>query len=121
MEDLLRILLTNDDGVYAPGLRAMRTALQKLGDVTVVAPVGEQSAAGHSGHAAGARKLLAERPSQRHGKLRLGPPRRRRHTLGHPVDHDELGRRRRRPCAGTLNRVGYVTCDTDRKQCEAQD
>ena len=48
MEDLLRILLTNDDGVYAPGLRAMRTALQKLGDVTVVAPVGEQSAVGHS-------------------------------------------------------------------------
>jgi 5'-nucleotidase len=44
----LRILLTNDDGVYAPGLRALRTELQKLGDVTVVAPVGEQSAVGHS-------------------------------------------------------------------------
>jgi 5'-nucleotidase len=45
---VVRILLTNDDGVYAPGLRAMRTELQKLGDVTVVAPVGEQSAVGHS-------------------------------------------------------------------------
>ena len=44
----MRILLTNDDGVYAPGLRAMRKELQKLGDVTVVAPVGEQSAVGHS-------------------------------------------------------------------------
>jgi 5'-nucleotidase len=44
----LQILLTNDDGVYAPGLRAMRLELQKLGDVTVVAPVGEQSAVGHS-------------------------------------------------------------------------
>src|ERR1700722_4605720 len=44
----MRILLTNDDGVYAPGLRAMRTELQKLGEVTVVAPVGEQSAVGHS-------------------------------------------------------------------------
>src|SRR5271163_3675305 len=44
----MRILLTNDDGVYAPGLRALRTALHKLGDVTVVAPVGEQSAVGHS-------------------------------------------------------------------------
>jgi 5'-nucleotidase len=44
----VRILLTNDDGVYAPGLRALRAALQKLGDVTVVAPVGEQSAVGHS-------------------------------------------------------------------------
>src|ERR1700688_2896388 len=45
---LMRILLTNDDGIYAPGLRALRKELQKLGDVTVVAPVGEQSAVGHS-------------------------------------------------------------------------
>jgi 5'-nucleotidase len=44
----VRILLTNDDGVYAPGLRALRAELQKLGDVTVVAPAGEQSAVGHS-------------------------------------------------------------------------
>jgi 5'-nucleotidase len=44
----MRILLTNDDGVYAPGLRALRKELQKLGDVIVVAPVGEQSAVGHS-------------------------------------------------------------------------
>lgn len=44
----MRILLTNDDGVYAPGLRALRKALQTIGDVTVVAPLSEQSAAGHS-------------------------------------------------------------------------
>src|SRR5207244_3409013 len=44
----LRILLTNDDGVYAPGLRALRKELQKLGEVAVVAPAGEQSAVGHS-------------------------------------------------------------------------
>src|SRR5438552_6418962 len=44
----MRILLTNDDGVYAPGMRAMRKELQKLGEVTVVAPAGEQSAVGHS-------------------------------------------------------------------------
>src|SRR5580692_521313 len=44
----MRILLTNDDGVYAPGLRALRKELQKLGEVTVVAPAGEQSAVGHS-------------------------------------------------------------------------
>ncbi len=44
----MRILLTNDDGVYAPGLQALRRELLKLGDVTVVAPVGEQSAVGHS-------------------------------------------------------------------------
>jgi 5'-nucleotidase len=44
----MRILLTNDDGIYAPGLRAMRPELQKLGEVTVVAPATEQSAVGHS-------------------------------------------------------------------------
>ncbi len=44
----MRILLTNDDGVYAPGLRALRTELLKLGSVTVVAPATEQSAVGHS-------------------------------------------------------------------------
>jgi 5'-nucleotidase len=44
----MRILLTNDDGIYAPGLRALRHELLKLGTVTVVAPATEQSAAGHS-------------------------------------------------------------------------
>src|SRR5919206_4234402 len=44
----MRFLLTNDDGIYAPGLRALRHDLLKLGEVTVVAPATEQSAAGHS-------------------------------------------------------------------------
>jgi 5'-nucleotidase len=44
----MRILLTNDDGIYAPGLRALRPELQKLGEVIVVAPATEQSAVGHS-------------------------------------------------------------------------
>ena len=44
----MRILLTNDDGVYAPGLRALRKELQNLGEVIVVAPATEQSAVGHS-------------------------------------------------------------------------
>ena len=44
----MNILLTNDDGIYAPGLRAMRHELLKLGSVVVVAPATEQSAAGHS-------------------------------------------------------------------------
>jgi 5'-nucleotidase len=44
----VRILLTNDDGIYAPGLRALQRELRKLGDVTVVAPATEQSAVGHS-------------------------------------------------------------------------
>src|SRR5262249_1706581 len=44
----MRILLTNDDGVYAPGLRALLPELRKLGQVVVVAPAAEQSAVGHS-------------------------------------------------------------------------
>src|SRR3954452_8498115 len=44
----MHILLTNDDGIYAPGLRALRKELLELGSVTVVAPATEQSAAGHS-------------------------------------------------------------------------
>jgi 5'-nucleotidase len=44
----VRILLTNDDGIYAPGLRALRRELMKLGKVTVAAPATEQSAVGHS-------------------------------------------------------------------------
>jgi 5'-nucleotidase len=44
----VRILLTNDDGIYAPGLRALLPELRKLGEVVVVAPATEQSAVGHS-------------------------------------------------------------------------
>src|SRR5258708_3471144 len=44
----MRILLTNDDGIYAPGLRALRSELKKLGTVKVVAPATEQSAVGNS-------------------------------------------------------------------------
>lgn len=44
----MQILLTNDDGIYAPGLAAMEKELARLGDVTVVAPAVEQSGVGHS-------------------------------------------------------------------------
>jgi 5'-nucleotidase len=42
------ILLTNDDGIYAPGLAAIEHALSRLGEVYVVAPASEQSGVGHS-------------------------------------------------------------------------
>ncbi len=42
------ILLTNDDGIYAPGLQALEAELRKLGEVVVVAPATEQSGVGHS-------------------------------------------------------------------------
>lgn len=41
------ILLTNDDGILAPGIAAMHHALRGLGEVHVVAPETVQSAAGH--------------------------------------------------------------------------
>lgn len=44
----MRILLTNDDGIFAPGLAALERALQSLGDVSVVAPSTEQSGVGHA-------------------------------------------------------------------------
>ncbi|MFH1809867.1 MAG: 5'/3'-nucleotidase SurE [Pseudomonadota bacterium] len=42
------ILLTNDDGVDAPGLHAARAALEALGEVIVVAPRSERSASSHA-------------------------------------------------------------------------
>lgn len=42
------ILLTNDDGIYAPGLAALERELQRLGEVIVVAPATEQSGVAHS-------------------------------------------------------------------------
>ncbi len=44
----VQILLTNDDGIYAPGLAAMERELESLGQVFVVAPAVEQSGVGHS-------------------------------------------------------------------------
>ena len=43
----MKILLVNDDGIHAPGLRAMRGVLQAMGDVQVVAPLVEQSGVSH--------------------------------------------------------------------------
>jgi 5'-nucleotidase len=42
------ILVTNDDGVFAPGLLALKRALDRIGRVTVFAPDHNWSAAGHS-------------------------------------------------------------------------
>lgn len=44
----MRILLSNDDGILAPGLAAMVQAAAGLGELFVVAPDSSQSAAGHA-------------------------------------------------------------------------
>lgn len=43
----MEILVTNDDGIGAPGIRALAQALAPLGNVTVFAPDRERSATGH--------------------------------------------------------------------------
>jgi len=44
----MKILLSNDDGVYAPGLNALYDSLCDIADVTVVAPLSERSATGQT-------------------------------------------------------------------------
>jgi 5'-nucleotidase len=47
-ESELRILVSNDDGIDSVGIQFLVNALNEIGEVTVVAPHKEQSAAGHS-------------------------------------------------------------------------
>lgn len=42
------ILVTNDDGITAPGIRALIEVMKELGDVVVVAPDSPQSGMGHA-------------------------------------------------------------------------
>src|SRR5262247_3906781 len=44
----MRILISNDDGIYSPGIAVLSEAATKFGDVRMVAPDVEQSSAGHS-------------------------------------------------------------------------
>lgn len=44
----MNILICNDDGIHAPGIRTLYEAVADLGTVTVVAPSEEQSAIGHA-------------------------------------------------------------------------
>ncbi len=42
------ILVTNDDGMFAPGIKALVAVAKKIGEVVVVAPNSPQSAKGHA-------------------------------------------------------------------------
>ena len=44
----MRILITNDDGVFAPGIKLLAEWARKIGEVTVVAPKNEQSGMSHA-------------------------------------------------------------------------
>ena len=43
----MKILVTNDDGIYSSGISALANALKEIAEVIVVAPNEEQSAVGH--------------------------------------------------------------------------
>jgi 5'-nucleotidase len=66
----MHILITNDDGVQAPGILALAQALREIAQVTVFAPNRSWSTAGHS-------KTL-HRPLRAHEY-----PGRRRHGIHH--------------------------------------
>lgn len=59
-----KILVTNDDGIHSPGIVALAEALSAIGDVTVVAPAHEMSAASRS--LTLARPLRVDRIDERH-------------------------------------------------------
>jgi len=44
----MRILITNDDGIYSPGIAALAQVAGRFGEVVVVAPDVEQSSMGHA-------------------------------------------------------------------------
>lgn len=44
----MRILVTNDDGIYSPGIAALARVASRFGEVRVVAPDVEQSSMGHA-------------------------------------------------------------------------
>jgi len=61
---MIRILVTNDDGIHSEGLKKLEEALRMIGDVYVVAPASEMSAASHS--LTLARPLRIRRIDERH-------------------------------------------------------
>lgn len=44
----MKILISNDDGINSEGIIALANELKKIGEVTIVAPLTEQSAVGHA-------------------------------------------------------------------------
>ncbi len=59
----MRILISNDDGIYSPGILALAKVACRFGDVRIVAPDVEQSSMGHA--------ITASRPL-RYQRIRLG-------------------------------------------------
>src|SRR5437879_7188817 len=58
----MRILISNDDGIYSPGILALAKVASRFGEVRIVAPDVEQSSMGHA--------ITASRPL-RYKRIRL--------------------------------------------------
>jgi 5'-nucleotidase len=86
----MRILLTNDDGIHAPGLAVLEAIARTISDdIWICAPEEEQSGAGHS--------LTLTRPVRlrQHGERRFS-------VTGTPTDAVTLGLRKVMPDAPDL-------------------
>src|SRR5437667_12903662 len=59
----MRILISNDDGIYSPGILALAKVASRFGEVRIVAPDVEQSSMGHA--------ITASRPL-RYKRISLG-------------------------------------------------
>ncbi len=80
----MRILISNDDGIYSPGLAALARIAAKFGDVRIVAPDVEQSSKSHS--------ITADRPLRyRRATLPLLPAVEAYRVDGTPADCVALG------------------------------
>ena len=84
------ILVTNDDGVRAPGIVALASAMRALGEVRVIAPATNQSASGHSNPCSRAsRSPKPGMPVTETGNM-----------LVRPVQHEAFAGYRAYPCGG---------------------
>jgi 5'-nucleotidase len=63
MTKKMRILISNDDGIYSPGIVALAKVASRFGEVRIVAPDVEQSSMGHA--------ITSSRPL-RYKRIRLG-------------------------------------------------
>ena len=82
----MKLLISNDDGIDAPGLTALLSAARKLGDPVVVAPAGPQSGVSHAVTA--------------HGPVRIEPRGDKRFAVyGTPADCARVGLLRLAPTA----------------------
>lgn len=80
----MNILITNDDGIYSPGLAALAKVAAKFGDVRIVAPDVERSSASHA--------ITSHLPiSYKKASLDLGPNIQTFKVNGTPADCAALG------------------------------